>query len=297
LRVQLSARASCFGGALALAALALCGSSNAHAYSSFADYTRPIQEGGGGGRLFSGTPADPYACEVCHRGAEGAPLQVIGLPEQGYVPGQNYEISLSWPAATPHTALMAEFTDLAGQPSGSSALAPYATWTAGELCAENGFPAADLCRPGAASGCCRDLEPTRDACSFPGERSVLWVLDCGSRAARMLWTAPNPPIGDVWFSSSMVTSNLENDALGDGVAQVRRRLRVAGSPAQLDSLGSGCQLIAGASLGSGSSALLVAFALAFGWRNLRGKRAWARRLQTRVPGARGSMPPAQRQTE
>jgi hypothetical protein len=223
-----------------------------HAYSSFADYLRPIQEGGGGGRLFTGTPADAHGCDVCHRGAVGAPLEILGLPEAGYVPGQTYEIRFQWPATAPHIALMAEFTDEAGRPAGVTALAPYSTWQPTELC-ENEFPAADVCRAGTqADGCCRDIDMTKDACSFPGERSVFWVLDCGSKSARAVWTAPGAGAGDVWFSTSMVTSNIMNDARGDGSTSVRARLQPAGSATEV-------------SAASGSCAISVAGAPAAGW--------------------------------
>jgi len=201
----------------------------AHAYSSFADYTRDIQEGGAGGHLFTGTPADGYRCDVCHRGRQGAPLDVQGLPVENYQPGQTYEITLRWPETALHTALMAELTDAAGRPTGITTMPPYATWEEGQRCEEGGFPAADICRlDPAGSGCCRDLEPTRDSCSFPGMRSVLWVLDCGSRFARMQWTAPDAAAGDVWFSTAMVTSDVQNNALGDGVTSLRRRIRPPG---------------------------------------------------------------------
>jgi hypothetical protein len=224
----------------------------ARAYSSFADYVRPIEEGGGGGRLFSGTPADGYTCDVCHRGAESAKLDVAGLPPQGYVPGMSYEISFRWPATTPHVALMAEFTDATGAPTGVTALAPYATWQAGERCEDaDGFPAADVCRLGdSESGCCRDLDPNRDACSFPGARSVLWVLDCGSRFARVVWTAPSANAGDVWFSTGFVASDVSHDALGDGVTLVRRRLRVSGSLLSVSAARSDCHAAPGAPLRS-----------------------------------------------
>jgi MYXO-CTERM domain-containing protein len=39
----------------------------------------------------------------------------------------------------------------------------------------------------------------------------------------------------------MVTSNVENDALGDGVTLVRRRLRVSGTAAELTTATGGCQ--------------------------------------------------------
>jgi hypothetical protein len=238
------------------------------AYSSFADYTRPIEEGGGGGRLFTGTPADAYGCEVCHRGAQAAPLDVLGLPLDGYVPGQAYEILLQWPTTVPHVALMAEFTDTQGNPVGVTALAPYATWSPGELCEDSGFPAADLCRSGVDSGCCRELEPTRDACSFPGERAVLWLLDCGSRSARVVWTAPLDAGTDVWFSSVMVSSDVQNDALGDGVTSVLHRLRASGKPAELTAATGTCQLVLGSKADLPSSLWWVALMLLAGLRRI-----------------------------
>ena len=205
-----------------------------HAYSSFGDYVRPIEEGGGGGRLFTGTPADGHGCDVCHRGAEGAPLQIFGLPVDGYVPGQSYEITFVWPETEPNIALMAELTDLAGRPAGATSLLPYASWQPGELCGDGAVPAADVCRAGGAGdGCCRELDPMRDACSFPGERTAFWVVDCDARFARMLWTAPDGAAGDVWFSAEMVTSDLQNDASGDGVTSALRRLRPAGAPEEV----------------------------------------------------------------
>jgi hypothetical protein len=247
---------------LLTAAICVAASSTArvvHAYSSFADYLRPIQEGGGGGRLFTGTPADAHGCDVCHRGAAGAPLEILGLPEDGYSPGATYEIRFQWPATAPHVALMAEFTDEAGAPAGITALAPYSTWQPTELC-ENEFPAADVCRAGTeADGCCRDIDMTKDACSFPGVRSVFWVLDCGSKSARAIWTAPAAGAGDVWFSTSMVTSNIMNDARGDGSTSVRARLQPAGGSTQVSAGTGSCQIsIAGAQTCPWSFAMLFA---------------------------------------
>lgn len=219
----------------------------AHAYSSFADYARSIEEGGGGAKFFTGTPADGYTCDVCHSGAAPVKLEVIGLPVDGYVPGQTYEIAFQWPTAPapdaiPHVALMVELTDNAGTPAGTPALVPYAQWTAAEKCAADDFPAADICRAGPEPGCCRELDPTRDACSFPGERSMLWMLECGARAARFQWTAPQQPV-DIWFSASMVISSAGNDAAGDGVTLRRERLYPIGtSPERIAAVG-GCQAL------------------------------------------------------
>jgi hypothetical protein len=218
---------------------------SAHAYSSFGDYARSVAEGGGGGKFFTGTPLDGYTCDVCHSGGAAAKLDVIGLPTAGYVPGQTYQIAFQWPAPllddAPKSALMVELTDTNGAPAGTPSLVPYAHWTDAEKCALEDFPAADICRVGAEPGCCRDLDPARDGCSFPGERSMLWMLECGARAARFDWTAPAQAV-DVWFSASMLTSNAGNDAAGDGVTLVRQRLYAAsGSTARAGAVGT-CQL-------------------------------------------------------
>ena len=215
----------------------------AHAYSSFADYARPIEEGGGGGKFFTGTPADGYTCDVCHSGAPGAKLDVLGLPSAGYVPGHTYQIALQWPEspdAIPHVALMVELTDTNGATAGTTSLVPYAEWTDQEKCAQDAFPAADVCRAGVEPGCCRDIDPTRDACSFPGERHMFWMLECGARAARFNWTAPTNP-ADVWFSASLLSSNTNNDAAGDGVTLTRYRLRPLTSSAARDGALGQCQ--------------------------------------------------------
>lgn len=223
----------------------------ARAYSSFADYARSIEEGGGGGKFFTGTPADGYTCDVCHTGGAPAKLDVVGLPSAGYVPGQTYEIAFAWPMA-PHIALMVELTDDSGTTAGTPSLVPYAQWTEAEKCAQDAFPAADICRAGAAAGCCRELDATRDACSFPGERSMFWMLECGARAARFHWTAPLQPV-DIWFSASIVSSSTGNDAAGDGVTLKRQLLRPASSSSpRVGAVGS-CQLQLG-----GSSSLLGA---------------------------------------
>jgi hypothetical protein len=226
-------------GALALLAC-LLPTGAARAYSAFPDYVMPIEEGGGGARFFTGTPADGYGCDSCHRGAVGSELTIQGLPADGYEPGASYEVTLSWGSA-PHVALIAEASTEAGRPAGEVSLPPYATWTPEQLCESGDFPAADVCllEPG-SEGCCRELDPMRDACGFSGQRSALWVPDCGSRLARMVWTAPAG--GDVWFGVSMVTSDLQNDAEGDGVTAWRRLMRPRGSSTELDAVTGDCSV-------------------------------------------------------
>src|SRR4051812_24461602 len=72
----------------------------ARAYSSPDAYTEFPAAGGGGGRWFSGSPADGLGCSVCHSSAPGQrvfPLYVAGLPLSGYTLAGRQEVVLSWP--------------------------------------------------------------------------------------------------------------------------------------------------------------------------------------------------------
>jgi hypothetical protein len=173
---------------------------------------------------------------------------VIGLPTEGYVPGQSYEIAFQWPLAATNVALMAEFTNLAGGAAGLTSLLPIPAWQPGELCETTGNPAADVCRVGDVDGSCciYHMGMAPDACAFPGERSVLWVQDCRSDFARMVWTAPSAPM-DVWFSTEMVTSDLQFDAVGDGATSVRMRLHPVGASSDVASAVGDCRVASRAS--------------------------------------------------
>ena len=81
---------------LFIALALLCAPSPALAYSDHLVFGRPaydpdptVEQGGGGGRFFTGSMVDNYTCEVCHRGAEAEPegFEVTGWPEATYTPG------------------------------------------------------------------------------------------------------------------------------------------------------------------------------------------------------------------
>ena len=85
-----------------LVALSLGGlSSRAHAFSSSSRFAAPVSGletgawGGGGGRWFTGSPGDGYACAVCHGDREG-PFTVEGIPEV-FEPGMEYVFEIAWP--------------------------------------------------------------------------------------------------------------------------------------------------------------------------------------------------------
>lgn len=100
--------------ACALAAVAVLCPATGRAYESVDRFLDPPRDGGGGGRLFTGVPRDGFNCRLCHRGQpDYFGLRISGVPEDGYVSGQTYTITVSWNdfedyanqvAATPETA-------------------------------------------------------------------------------------------------------------------------------------------------------------------------------------------------
>jgi hypothetical protein len=186
--------------------------------------------GGGGGRYFTGSPADGYTCKVCHEGGAEPKLTVLGLPLVGYHPGLRYEVTLSWPATVEKFSAAVEITDSHGKPAGSVRLPPDDEVEAAEYCepAEVGILAASI----------------SDA---PNGRRVISLPDCGSRRLRFLWTAPPNDVGPVWFAGSSVWSDGEDDADHDGVTDFGRVIGSPSSPALVSTTTDGCSVSAGAS--------------------------------------------------
>lgn len=123
-------------GCVAFAAL-LGAASRVSAFSNPQDFGRyastdVFSYGVGGGRYYTGSPADAYSCEVCHSHPSNYsfPLVQKGLPLDGYAPRTNYKIELTSPGATdawiqatnqgnsPVTTMMAEFIAANGESAG-----------------------------------------------------------------------------------------------------------------------------------------------------------------------------------
>lgn len=154
-----------------LALLCAGAPASAFAYSNFQAFVQEIEAGGGGGRLFTGTPADAFSCGTCHRGAEGVPLVVEGLPDGQFEPGASYDLVLRWPELADKVSVMAEFTDADGQPAGTLALRPFPQWERDETCLGDlppeaqadpsviGPPAADICKAAPPGLTCCQPDP------------------------------------------------------------------------------------------------------------------------------------------
>jgi hypothetical protein len=251
------------------------------AFSEPSSYPDEAIKGGGGGRWFTGSPADGYGCDVCHTGAPSQPnypLYAAGFPEGGYVPGQTYELQLRWPEfAAQDTAvramqgaeptsmgLVAEFVSESGIGSGVVEV-PRRGAADTELCV---FP------PRGVSTAVHSVRPGEKAkvsarCESKslGERCVLAVRSCGAQEVRFSWTAPPQYEDVVWFSAGFVaTDRLSTTPASDSVALFSTQLVTASSDVRgYESVleGGGCS-ISTRSLDDNAS-VLFAMALALLW--------------------------------
>jgi hypothetical protein len=190
-------------------------------YSSPSSYAQPVlPEGGGGGRWFTGSPAEGFDCGVCHADGESIDLDIVGLPLEGWTPGLTYEVQIRWVDPEAHVSLLAEFARGDGTGIGQVALAPQDLLLPEEHCG-GGPRAAKL----------HALDPDRQITSFS---------DCGAQLMRMQWTAPEQVDGDAWLFLAGVNADASEDPTGDGV--MVERIRMPG-PATATRAPDGCAIV------------------------------------------------------
>lgn len=181
-------------------------------YSSPGSYAQPvIPEGGGGGRWFTGSPVDGFDCSVCH--ADGPPLEldIEGLPVEGWIPGERYELRIGWADPAAHVSLLVEFARANGSGIGQLELAPEDMLLPEERC--GGGPRAAKLHP------------------LDQERTIASLGDCGARLLRVNWTAPAHADEDAWLFLAGVNADDSDDPSGDGVMVERIRLPSPANPA------------------------------------------------------------------
>ena len=256
-------------GALAAAwafTLLPCTAQRAAAYSDFRKFAYVTSAGGGGGRFYTGSPADGYTCRICHQGGASPQLRVLGLPVEGYKAGTEYEITVDWwDGDALSTAI--EITDSAGREAGSLRLPPEEGIQDPERCKQdpNEVIAAMLVRvapPNHRSelsyfeACGKEDHP--DDC-----RQVVSVPPCGSGRVRFAWRAPSAETGPVWFSGAVVASNDDGDTTGDGVAEIGTLVPSPSDPSAAVRTYAGCSLLPPSAAGRRPSlgAALVLLAL------------------------------------
>lgn len=174
-------------------------------YSSPSSYAQPVlPEGGGGGRWFTGSPAEGFDCSVCHAGGEPLELDIVGLPAEGWTPGLTYELQIAWADPEAHVSLLAEFARTDGTGIGEVALP-----------SEDLLTPEDRCSGGPRAAKLHELEQ---------DRQITSLDDCGARLLRMQWTAPAEADEDAWLFVAGVHADATDDSTGDGVMIERIRL-------------------------------------------------------------------------
>jgi hypothetical protein len=193
--------------ALPLVALLTCG--RALAYQNPTRFADPPEMGGGGGKFFTGSPADGYTCVVCHTAGTPAHLKIEGLPVGGYTPGQVYRITVDWDDTLKSVALNLEITDRSGQTLGEIAM-PGA----------DQLSEADLCNPISIG------LPDLHVLMTTDNRMVAVVPECGGHQASVMWTAPTAPgtgsYAEAWFSGSLVAADMDGKVIGDNTTDFTR---------------------------------------------------------------------------
>ncbi len=223
--------------------------SRAHAYSTPDAYAENPLAGGGGGRWFSGSPADGFGCSICHGSPptqRSFPMYVTGLPLNGYTLAESREIVLAWPefaqrwrelrpdptmplpptAPAPAMGMIAELVAESGKASGTIEIR---TATAGpdELCEQtrpNLQPRIGVklfqVRPGLPPLLIKKNEQGVLKCESRqlGQRCIIALNSCGAKQVRFVWTAPSTQEGPIWFAGGFVASEAlsgtpENDAV------------------------------------------------------------------------------------
>ena len=211
--------------AIACVAVLLLGPAPARAYSDTARFEEGAEVGGGGGRRFTGSPADGFTCAVCHDEEAEAEVEVRGFPTDGYRAGVSYAIELDWPDDA-LVAFALEVVDRNGETSGVLALPAAADLDAAERCASG---AIDPPPPAAT------LHPTADG------RVVAVADGCGANRATIHWAAPDASTGPVFLYVAAVSGDRSGTSDGDAVRTVARSAPAAGSPpAEVSVVDSGC---------------------------------------------------------
>lgn len=211
--------------AILVACCALAAPSPVRAYLDGARFEAPALEGGGGGRFFSGAPADGYGCAVCHSGGTAPVISVAGLPAEGWSPGVTYDLTVAFPEGTRSGGAVVEIADGSGSGVGTLEAIPDAE-----------LEAADRCRTGTGA---TSIVPLAD-------RALARTEVCGAARARVRWTAPTSPVTGLRVFASMVVANDSGDPTGDGATTTATPLRARGAPElEAGHLGQRCSIARG----------------------------------------------------
>ena len=224
--------------ALLIAGLWMGSPAPAAAYSTPDAYAATPISGGGGGRWFTGSPAEGFDCGICHIESPSQthfPFYVTGLPLEGYELATTREVVVSWPefaarwrevrgdpmaplaegAPSPAMGLVAELVAESGKASGTIEIDAKSA-AAGEFCEQtraNLQPrlAAVLyqVRPGLEPLLIKPDSTGVMRCDVRqlGQRCLIAMTSCGASVLRFRWTPPPSREGPIWFSSGFVATD------------------------------------------------------------------------------------------
>ena len=242
--------------------------------------------GGGGGRFFTGSPADGYDCSVCHTSnpTYSFPLYQTGLPVDGYVTGTEYKIKLQWPEAAayersatnqpqlnlhPLSLITAEFVAEDGGSSGSLALVDEGMQVEGaDTCARkptdpaSTLPLASRIFEATQNAETIEISDRKQVCSTSGDtpkRCVAAIRQCipgpGATQLQFKWTSPPQWRGPIWFSAGFVftynADGIPNDADYVTTLSVPMNAKADGSTYETK-LDGGCSVAQGQHAAGGS---------------------------------------------
>jgi hypothetical protein len=163
------------------------------AFASPSSFQKPADYGGGGGRLFTGSPSSKWDCSVCHdidgtltMGFAADPPELL---TEGYTPGKMYTLTITLNASPNAGAFGLEVTGRNGAAAGQLANVDIASLTADEACTRLGKTVDPVeIRPGgtaAQSGSCK----------------------AGLNRWHLRWTAPAADAGGLTFYVSTVAGD------------------------------------------------------------------------------------------
>lgn len=228
----------------------------AHAFSDPTYFGKTPKEGGTSGRWFTGAPSDGYDCGACHTGSKGEELVITGLPKNGYITDQDYQIRIAWPQTAarvrglfdvdppppdlPRAQLVAEFVSEVASTSestgGSISQQTLASLTDPELCHINKNAVVKTKRFGYSlyRQPHNKLPELASSCSTENlTRCLIAVKGCGSEEVRINWTAPSKNQGPIWFSVGFVATDAASSSPdGDQVSVVTIPIPPAGTEYQ-----------------------------------------------------------------
>jgi uncharacterized protein (TIGR03790 family) len=216
----------------AISVLAIVGfaPATAQAYSDIGRFDLAADAGGGGGRWFTGAPADGFTCAVCH-GEPDIPFEVRGLPEDGYRGGESYVLSFDMGESDGDASMVLEVTNREGAAIGTLS-----------LLADTEVGDQERCRPegGMLPVGATELQTTADG------RPIAVTRACGARIARINWTAPvDETAGTAWIHAAAVRGNGNGLNTGDRTGVLSRSSRVEGAPDPEMVVAGGCATTGG----------------------------------------------------